>query len=362
MDRSHGLQAFLFRGALVFLLASSTALFAQNGEERGPPDGVPPVDAPPGDVPPVDPPVGEDPDGGPPEGVPPVDRGPPEGIPPADRGPPEGVPPFGGTPPVSRAGAALAPVEGDCLVEGASGRAHLISNPAHSFVIVVVLGLEADAVYTVCARRGEEEEELGTVTVRGEMNGEDELDDGAEADTAGVLKIDTIRGDALPLGASSVADLAGAALLVKDAAGCAVLSGEIVSGRRGDDEEEEEEEEEEENEEEENEEEENEEEGAGETLHAIARALPHDASFLRGDSNADGTVNISDAITSLNHLFFGGSRAYCADALDANDDGVIDISDPIATLLSLFLGSGPLPPPSEQPGFDPTPDALFCRE
>ncbi len=57
-------------------------------------------------------------------------------------------------------------------------------------------------------------------------------------------------------------------------------------------------------------------------------ALP---SFLRGDCNADGVVDLSDAVTSLNALFIGGVQDVWADACDANDDGVEDVSDAFST-------------------------------
>lgn len=58
--------------------------------------------------------------------------------------------------------------------------------------------------------------------------------------------------------------------------------------------------------------------------------------FIRGDSNSDGTVNISDPLYTLRWLFLGGPRPICADAADANTDERVDISDPIYTLHSLF--------------------------
>lgn len=85
--------------------------------------------------------------------------------------------------------------------------------------------------------------------------------------------------------------------------------------------------------------------------------------FLRGDSNADGGVDISDAITSLNYLFRGGVFPSCVAALDANDDGGVDIADAIYLLGWLFRG-GPAPP-APGPGAgcttDPTPDTLGCE-
>jgi hypothetical protein len=86
---------------------------------------------------------------------------------------------------------------------------------------------------------------------------------------------------------------------------------------------------------------------------------PHD--FIRGDSNTDGKVNVSDPITTLNFLFLGLPGTSCLDAADANDDGLVDISDAVAVLQRLFLGGGPLPEPTRVPGPDPTADGLICE-
>ncbi|MBI4606237.1 MAG: hypothetical protein HY721_30080 [Planctomycetes bacterium] len=94
------------------------------------------------------------------------------------------------------------------------------------------------------------------------------------------------------------------------------------------------------------------------------------ASFIRGDANQDGKVDISDPKFTLNFLFLGGSGPPCPGAADANDDEIVDISDPIATLELLFLGSRSLPPPFPSAGPDPTrglgcgsepPQSLVCR-
>jgi hypothetical protein len=82
--------------------------------------------------------------------------------------------------------------------------------------------------------------------------------------------------------------------------------------------------------------------------------------FVRGDSNDDGTVDISDAIHGLQFLFAGG-EIVCEDATDNNDDGALDIADPIALLARLFGGAPPLPLPSDISfGPDPTSDVLVC--
>jgi glucose/arabinose dehydrogenase len=82
--------------------------------------------------------------------------------------------------------------------------------------------------------------------------------------------------------------------------------------------------------------------------------------FLRGDSNGDGVVDVSDPVATLEYLFLGREPLPCFDAADANDDGEIDISDPLAVLFSLFEEARKLPPPSDGPGLDPTPDSLGC--
>jgi hypothetical protein len=89
-------------------------------------------------------------------------------------------------------------------------------------------------------------------------------------------------------------------------------------------------------------------------------ALPP-ADFTRGDSTADGAVDISDAVCALLYLFAAGETPCrhpgCLDALDANDDGTLDITDPIYLLGYLFLGGTPPPPPVPGAcGPDPTPD------
>ena len=68
--------------------------------------------------------------------------------------------------------------------------------------------------------------------------------------------------------------------------------------------------------------------------------------FARGDSNGDGTVNISDPSATLNWLFLGGGDPPCLAAADANRDGSVNISDPSYTLRWLFLGGADHPAPS----------------
>ena len=80
--------------------------------------------------------------------------------------------------------------------------------------------------------------------------------------------------------------------------------------------------------------------------------------LLRGDSNHDGRVDVSDGIFALDFLFLGGRKPQCADAADANDDGKLDLSDAVAILSTLFLGVPKILPPFPSAGVDPTPDDL----
>lgn len=86
--------------------------------------------------------------------------------------------------------------------------------------------------------------------------------------------------------------------------------------------------------------------------------------FKRSDTNADGEVDISDALQSIGCLFLGLPCTECKDAGDSNDDGDYDISDPIHTLSWLFSGGSV--PPAPGPficGDDPTTEDRFtdCR-
>lgn len=65
--------------------------------------------------------------------------------------------------------------------------------------------------------------------------------------------------------------------------------------------------------------------------------------FLRGDTNSDGRVDLSDVVFILDYLFNGKAGPHCGESSDANGDQRIDIADPVYLLNHLFLG-GPQPP------------------
>jgi hypothetical protein len=97
--------------------------------------------------------------------------------------------------------------------------------------------------------------------------------------------------------------------------------------------------------------------------------------FVRSDCDADGNVNITDAVRILNYIFLGGPPCNCLDAGDADDNGALNIVDPIRLLCWLFGNCPPLPAPApvdslgtsagsydpmKSCGSDPTADALGC--
>ena len=83
--------------------------------------------------------------------------------------------------------------------------------------------------------------------------------------------------------------------------------------------------------------------------------------FVRGDSNGDSAVDISDAVATLNYLFVGeGQVLACEDAGDVNDDGALNITDPVYVLSYLFQGGLPPREPFPGEGVDETEDQLSC--
>ena len=83
--------------------------------------------------------------------------------------------------------------------------------------------------------------------------------------------------------------------------------------------------------------------------------------FVRADVNADGAVDIADAIAGLGALFAGGTTL-CADASDANDDGDFNIADMIFLLGSLFGQPPQVIAAPTSCGSDPTRDSLRCAD
>ncbi len=100
---------------------------------------------------------------------------------------------------------------------------------------------------------------------------------------------------------------------------------------------------------------------AAAALTAGARAEGADVPFVRGDTNADGAVNVVDAENIVSYLFHSQSAPTptCKSACDANDDEMLNIAD-VFLLLRAIQRNRPLDPPADSPDIDPTPSYLDC--
>ena len=101
----------------------------------------------------------------------------------------------------------------------------------------------------------------------------------------------------------------------------------------------------------------------GRVLHEAAlESPPLVPRFLRGDCNADGGVNISDATCILNWLFAGEADPGCVAATNTNGDAAANITDATYLLNHLFAGgAAPVAPfPDCGPGMLPADAALGC--
>jgi len=95
---------------------------------------------------------------------------------------------------------------------------------------------------------------------------------------------------------------------------------------------------------------------------AVSARLSREVRFLRGDSNGDGEIVLSDTLHVFNFLFLGGPRPSCMDAADVDDNAAVELTDGVHLLNYLFLnGNVPPGPGPVACGGDPTPDALGCE-
>ena len=85
-----------------------------------------------------------------------------------------------------------------------------------------------------------------------------------------------------------------------------------------------------------------------------------ETTFLRADTDRNGSIELTDAVFLLDYLFRSSREIPCQDSADANDDGKLDISDGIFVLRFLFSGGSNPPAPFPDPGRDPTLDDFGC--
>lgn len=108
--------------------------------------------------------------------------------------------------------------------------------------------------------------------------------------------------------------------------------------------------------------------GAG-SIYPITQSLqapvvPLEWIFIRGDTNHDGQVDLSDGISLLQYLYLGiPDGIACLDACDVDDSGVLDLADALGLLFALFQPDPSVrpAPPFPYQGIDTTPtDPLHC--
>ena len=92
---------------------------------------------------------------------------------------------------------------------------------------------------------------------------------------------------------------------------------------------------------------------------ASASTVPT-ATFRRGDSNCDGSINVTDAIVVLGHLFTNGNDLCCEMAADTNGDNTLNMTDPVYFLSYLFRSGGQIAPPGEECGTVPMSGSISC--
>jgi hypothetical protein len=77
--------------------------------------------------------------------------------------------------------------------------------------------------------------------------------------------------------------------------------------------------------------------------------MPHDGqavefrpnfefSYLTGDANNDGSINVSDAVYIINYVFIGGTPPLPFASGDANCDGSVNVSDAVYIINYVFVG------------------------
>ena len=90
-------------------------------------------------------------------------------------------------------------------------------------------------------------------------------------------------------------------------------------------------------------------------------AIVEGETFIRGELNGNGSIDLGDPIALLAGLFLDGVDLDCLDAADVNDDGVAELADALDLLGYLYGGATPPPAPFPACGFDRTSDAIDCE-
>lgn len=78
----------------------------------------------------------------------------------------------------------------------------------------------------------------------------------------------------------------------------------------------------------------------------VEGVTPPPSRYHRGDANADGVTNLTDALTILGYLFQGAGEYPCLEAGDINASGSTNLADVLFLLLHLYQGGEPIPFPA----------------
>ena len=100
--------------------------------------------------------------------------------------------------------------------------------------------------------------------------------------------------------------------------------------------------------------------GRAESVDTVTFTYESAEGYIRGDPDASGDVNLTDAVLLLNFLFAGGAPPSCEAAGDTDRSGDIGMTDAIQILNYLFLGADGLPAPFPECGRDPLGELLRC--
>jgi hypothetical protein len=65
-----------------------------------------------------------------------------------------------------------------------------------------------------------------------------------------------------------------------------------------------------------------------------------DSSYIPGDVNGDGVVNVTDIVATVNFIMEKPSDGFNEDAADLNDDGVVNVTDIVKMVSIIMNGNG----------------------
>jgi len=100
--------------------------------------------------------------------------------------------------------------------------------------------------------------------------------------------------------------------------------------------------------------------GRAESADSVIFTYESTDGYIRGDADASGDVNLTDAVQLLTFLFSGGSVPACEAAADTDRSGSLGMTDAIQILNFLFLGAANFPAPFPGCGQDPLGELLDC--